>query len=96
MRVSCVSSCGGSVVVKLPDEIDELEGYDAEKVQERNEVRTCCYFLSRLVFIDLTWTRSETDHASIGAKLVDEYVKRLSDGHRESCPWRNKGCDGLF
>lgn len=64
------------MVVKLPDEIDELEGYDAEKVQERNEVRTCCYFLSRLVFIDLTWTRSETDHASIGAKLVDEYVKR--------------------
>lgn len=39
MRVSCVSGCGGSVVVKLPDEIDELDGYDAEKVQERNEVR---------------------------------------------------------
>lgn len=39
MRVSCVSGCGGSVVVKLPDEIDELDGYDAEKVQERKEVR---------------------------------------------------------
>lgn len=39
MRVSCVSGCGGSVVVKLPDEIDELDGYDAENVQERNEVR---------------------------------------------------------
>lgn len=51
MRVSCVSSCGGSVVVKLPDEIDELEGYDAEKVQERNEVRTCCSIPLPLVFI---------------------------------------------
>lgn len=40
MRVSCVSGCGGSVVVKLPDEIDELDGYDVEKVQERKEVRT--------------------------------------------------------
>lgn len=39
MRVSCVSGCGGSVVVKLPDEIDELDGYDIEKVQERREVR---------------------------------------------------------
>ncbi|KAJ6095768.1 hypothetical protein N7486_006514 [Penicillium sp. IBT 16267x] len=39
MRVSCVSGCGGSVVVKVPDEIDELDGYDAEKVQERKEVR---------------------------------------------------------
>ncbi|KAJ5089999.1 hypothetical protein N7532_008683 [Penicillium argentinense] len=39
VRVSCVSGCGGSVVVKLPDEIDELDGYDAEKVQERKEVR---------------------------------------------------------
>lgn len=27
---------------------------------------------------------------------MDEYVKRLTDGHRESCPWRNKGCDGSF
>jgi hypothetical protein len=40
MRVSCVSGCGGSVVVKVPDEIDELDGYDAEKVQERKQVRT--------------------------------------------------------
>lgn len=40
MRVGCVSGCGGSVVVKLPDEIDELDGYDVEKVQERKEVRT--------------------------------------------------------
>ncbi|KAJ5168693.1 uncharacterized protein N7482_004287 [Penicillium canariense] len=39
MRVSCISGCGGSVVVKLPDEIDELDGYDPEKVQERQEVR---------------------------------------------------------
>ncbi|KAJ5595094.1 uncharacterized protein N7459_001302 [Penicillium hispanicum] len=39
MRVSCISGCGGSVVVKLPDEIDELDGFDAEKVQERKEVR---------------------------------------------------------
>ncbi|KAI2794487.1 hypothetical protein POX_a01086 [Penicillium oxalicum] len=39
-RVSCVSSCGGSVVVKLPDEIDELDGFDMEKVQERKQVRS--------------------------------------------------------
>ncbi|KAJ5669642.1 hypothetical protein N7462_010712 [Penicillium macrosclerotiorum] len=69
MRVSCVSGCGGSVVVKLPEEIDELDGYDAEKVQERKEVR---------------------------AKLVDEYEKRLSEGHGESCPWRNKACDATI
>ncbi|GIK06941.1 hypothetical protein Aspvir_002594 [Aspergillus viridinutans] len=39
-RVSCVGSCGGSVVVKLPDELDELDGYDLDKVQERKEVPT--------------------------------------------------------
>ncbi|KAF7181428.1 hypothetical protein CNMCM7691_000646 [Aspergillus felis] len=38
-RVSCVGGCGGSVVVKLPDELDELDGYDLDKVQERKEVR---------------------------------------------------------
>ncbi|PYI11328.1 C3HC zinc finger domain protein [Aspergillus sclerotiicarbonarius CBS 121057] len=38
-RVTCVGSCGGSVVVKLPDELDELDGFDGEKVQERKEVR---------------------------------------------------------
>ena len=38
-RVACVGGCGGSVVVKLPDELDELDGYDSEKVQERKEVR---------------------------------------------------------
>lgn len=38
-RVSCVGGCGGSVVVKLPDELDELDGYDIEKVEERKEVR---------------------------------------------------------
>lgn len=42
-RVSCASGCGGSVVVKLPDELDELDGYDAEKVQERKEVRMCLH-----------------------------------------------------
>lgn len=46
-RVTCVSGCGGSVVVKLPDELDELDGYDAEKVQERKDVRM---LLHRLTF----------------------------------------------
>ncbi|KAJ5105646.1 hypothetical protein NUU61_002993 [Penicillium alfredii] len=68
-RVGCVSGCGGSVVVKLPDEIDELDGYDAEKVHERKEVRE---------------------------KLVEKYGKQLSEGHGESCPWRNKGCDATI
>ncbi|KAG2417447.1 hypothetical protein HFD88_008666 [Aspergillus terreus] len=39
-RVTCAGACGGSVVVKLPDELDELDGYDIEKVQERKEVRS--------------------------------------------------------
>ncbi|KXG48178.1 uncharacterized protein PGRI_020480 [Penicillium griseofulvum] len=39
MRVTCVSDCGGAVVVKLPDEIDELDGFNTEKVEERKEVR---------------------------------------------------------
>ncbi|KAJ5959503.1 uncharacterized protein N7479_006653 [Penicillium vulpinum] len=39
MRVTCVSDCGGAVVVKLPDEIDELDGFNIEKVEERKEVR---------------------------------------------------------
>ncbi|KAL4769520.1 mRNA capping enzyme-domain-containing protein [Aspergillus nidulans var. acristatus] len=39
-RVTCVGGCGGSVVVKIPDELDELDGYDADKIQERNEVPT--------------------------------------------------------
>lgn len=43
-RVTCVGGCGGSVVVKLPDELDELDGYDAEKVQERKDVRMYMYF----------------------------------------------------
>lgn len=41
MRVTCVGGCGGAVVVKLPDELDELDGYDMEKVQERKHVRMC-------------------------------------------------------
>ncbi|KAI9372888.1 mRNA capping enzyme-domain-containing protein [Aspergillus egyptiacus] len=39
-RVTCVGGCGGSVVVKIPDELDELDGYDGEKIQERKEVPT--------------------------------------------------------
>lgn len=40
MRVECVGGCGQSVVVKLPDEIDELEEYDSDKIEGRREVRT--------------------------------------------------------
>jgi hypothetical protein len=39
MRVTCVGGCGSSVVVKLPDEVDDFEELDSEKVQDRNEVR---------------------------------------------------------
>lgn len=52
MRVSCVSGCGGSVVVKVPDEIDELDGYDVEKVQERKQVRTLTL---RFSLLNLEW-----------------------------------------
>ncbi|KAL5001873.1 C3HC zinc finger-like-domain-containing protein [Aspergillus recurvatus] len=38
-RVTCVGGCGGSVVVKIPDELDELDGYDVDKIKERKEVR---------------------------------------------------------
>lgn len=34
------------MVVKLPEEIDELDGYDSEKVKDRNEVRTYLRFCS--------------------------------------------------
>ncbi|KAJ5856288.1 uncharacterized protein N7529_010232 [Penicillium soppii] len=40
MRVTCVSACGGAVVVKLPDEVDELDGFDIDKVEERKQVRS--------------------------------------------------------
>lgn len=33
-------------------------------------------------------------HTLAGAKLVEEYVKRLNEEHGDNCPWRNKGCDG--
>lgn len=33
---------------------------------------------------------------TLGDKLVEEYADRLAQGHGESCPWRNKGCDGVF
>ena len=46
MRVSCISGCGGSVVVKLPDEVDELDGFDLEKVQERKEVRMYTFYFT--------------------------------------------------
>ncbi|KAI9046270.1 uncharacterized protein KD926_004108 [Aspergillus affinis] len=68
-RVTCVGGCGGSVVVKLPDELDELDGYDGEKVEERREVRD---------------------------RLVNEYVDLVVQGHGETCPWRNKGCDATI
>ncbi|EFQ98433.1 hypothetical protein MGYG_01463 [Nannizzia gypsea CBS 118893] len=38
-RVECIGGCGRSVVVKLPDDIDELEEYDSEKVADRRDVR---------------------------------------------------------
>ncbi|KAF3491322.1 uncharacterized protein GIQ15_00839 [Arthroderma uncinatum] len=39
VRVECVGGCGHSVVVKLPDDIDDLEEYDSEKIADRKEVR---------------------------------------------------------
>ncbi|EEP76358.1 predicted protein [Uncinocarpus reesii 1704] len=65
MRVECVGGCGHSVVVKLPDEIDELEEYDTEKMEERKQVHT----IQRL---DL----AKPDHALKGLK--DRYVKLCS------------------
>jgi hypothetical protein len=41
MRVTCVGGCRGSVIVKLPDEINELEEDNNDKVWEMKEVRRC-------------------------------------------------------
>ncbi|OKL56295.1 hypothetical protein UA08_08569 [Talaromyces atroroseus] len=69
MRVACVGGCGASLVVKLPEEVDDFEDLDSDKVQERKEVRQ---------------------------KVVEEYRKLLSDGHKENCLWRSKACDGAY
>jgi hypothetical protein len=58
-RVSCVGGCGGSVVVKLPDELDELDGYDLDKVQERKEVRKCIGTFVALIAVKLTIRRCQ-------------------------------------
>ncbi|KAL1966980.1 hypothetical protein VTN77DRAFT_3724 [Rasamsonia byssochlamydoides] len=39
MRVTCVGGCGSSVVVKLPEEVDDFDELDSDKVRERKEVR---------------------------------------------------------
>jgi hypothetical protein len=39
MRVACVGGCGATLVVKLPEETDDFEDLDSDKVQERREVR---------------------------------------------------------
>ncbi|OKO98280.1 hypothetical protein PENSUB_9378 [Penicillium subrubescens] len=70
MRVSCISGCGGSVVVKLPDEIDELDGFDMEKVQERKEVQTA-----------ISGLRSRYLHlAELGDKLPSHDSIQTPDG----------------
>jgi hypothetical protein len=48
MRVECVRGCGQSVVVKLPEEIDEDDGYDSDKVEERKQVRMYLFITSEL------------------------------------------------
>jgi hypothetical protein len=91
MRVTCVSECGGAVVVKLPDEIDELDGFDIEKVEERNQVRK--FSTHRTTTLELDQI---ADFIPTGSRLVDEYAKMLSSSHNEGCPWKNKSCDGEF
>ena len=39
LRVECVGGCGRSVVVKLPDDIEDLEEYDSDRIAERKAVR---------------------------------------------------------
>jgi hypothetical protein len=86
MRVSCVGGCGASIVVKLPEEVDDFEDLDSEKVQERKDVRECC--------IHLHIGKLSILSKSIGHKVVEEYRKLLTDGHKETCLWRTKSCDG--
>ncbi len=44
MRVACVGGCGHSVVVKFPGDIDEVEDYDSDKIEERR--RACTSFIT--------------------------------------------------
>ncbi|PGH08238.1 hypothetical protein GX51_01392 [Blastomyces parvus] len=66
MRVECVGGCGRAVVVKMPEEVDDVGEDDTDKIIERREVE---------------------------ARLIEEYSKRIADGHAERCPWRKSGCD---
>lgn len=50
MRVACVGGCGASIVVKLPEEVDDFEDLDSEKVQERKDVRECYTHLKSAYF----------------------------------------------
>ena len=50
MRVACVGGCGASIVVKLPEEVDDFEDLDSEKVQERKDVRECYIHLKSAYF----------------------------------------------
>lgn len=86
MRITCVGGCGSSVVVKLPDEVEDFEELDEEKLRERQEVRTLGP-LSGTLLVGMLICGS-------GAKVVDEYRKMISQGHSDTCPWRTTGCDG--
>ncbi|ODH29196.1 hypothetical protein ACO22_03784 [Paracoccidioides brasiliensis] len=33
------------------------------------------------------------ERREVQARLVEEYSKRITDGHAERCPWRKSGCD---
>lgn len=89
MRVACVGGCGATLVVKLPDETDDFEDLDSDKVQERREVRklpSCSNIY--------TYIYTSCSCFLLGEKVVEEYRKMISNGHKENCPWRNKACDG--
>jgi hypothetical protein len=87
MRVACVGGCGATLVVKLPDETDDFEDLDSDKVQERRDVRKLTVILLYVVFVA---------HSFSGEKVVEEYKKMIQNGHKENCPWRNNACDGVF
>lgn len=88
MRVKCVGGCGQSLVVKLPDDIDEFEEDDIEKIEERKEVRTFASTFDAACGVEIA------DFLRTGAKLVEEYTRLIAEGHGEKCPWRRSRCDG--
>ncbi|KAI5286968.1 mRNA cap guanine-N7 methyltransferase [Ascosphaera aggregata] len=87
--VRCVNGCGREVVVKLADELDYPENEQGGKGEDEKEGRDDDNG-------DDDWGIKLMERREILEKLVKEYEKQIVEGHAENCPWRIKGCDGVY